>query len=552
MVSHKVEYISNNHKLIGDNNMRTLLAIAPHTFRSNDLERIEMINADSLILFSVHPNDSSLEIKQKLALSTSIFSLPSLTTEGYENSDQLQALSWNISKQMFQALTGIVGDKDILLGSGTALHDYLLWLVGSSIQCEKFYHWDGGELESYFHNKKYIDSAIAPKIMSAILQLSGTNFGTEFSAQEICELDNITEMSGVQSAATACESRGMITVNRDASRPPLYSLTSKGFPIALKYWMKNRQDSGDPVFKKLLISFGRLFNDGPINMLQTMSKIEPHDSYLFILQRYSEDLAYSGVLTFSEALGKKELSGMHRDLEKCKLLLDKKAQFEDIELIEPLIVVNPTLDNQSILNFEIELFKSIISYEYKTEEHLWSIDLTSCFAKLRNSASKFSLASGSKICYVMKSNKGVGATGEQVTRSPFSRTDHVLEIPSSLAFESLQGLASSKINSLIVMNEFEKGRFSQDDDGSIENLLFSSANPEENIGLTFSDISEFASILSEMLGRQIGIEQNQTRFADLISNQLITKINDVGKSRFVLTELGEFVANWATHDLDLE
>ena len=102
------------------------------------------------------------------------------------------------------------------------------------------------------------------------------------------------------------------------------------------------------------------------------------------------------------------------------------------------------------------------------------------------------------------------------------------------------------------MNEFEKGRFSQDDDGSIENLLFASANPEENIGLTFSDISEFASILSQMLGRQTSIEQNQTRFADLISNQLITKINDVGKSRFVLTELGEFVANWATHNLDLE
>ena len=100
---------------------------------------------------------------------------------------------------------------------------------------------------------------------------------------------------------------------------------------------------------------------------------------------------------------------------------------------------------------------------------------------------------------------------------------------------------------------FERGRFNQDSgDDTIEDILFATEKPGKNLGLTFKDISEFAAILSEMLGRDISIEQNQTRFADLISNQLISKINDVGKSRFVLTELGEFVANWAIQDLGLE
>ena len=533
--------------------MRTLLAIAPHSLKSDDLDMIERSGVGSLVIFSTHDNDSSIEIQQKLEIPTSIFSLTPLTTDGYENSDQLQALSWNISKQMFQSVNGIDGPKDVLLGSGTALHDYLLWLVACSVKCENFYHWEGYQLEPYLHNEQHLDSNVAPKIMSALLQLSGTRNSKVFSAQDICELDNITEMAGVQSAATACESRKLIEVSRDTTRPPLYSLTNKGFPIALKYWMNNRQSSGEPVFKKLLVSFGRLFNDGPKNMLQTISKIEAHDSYLFILQRYLEKSDYSGVLTFSEALGVEELSEIHEDLAECNLLLNKKSKLEDFTLVEPLIVVNPKMNEQFLLNYMTELFKSIISYEYETDEHLWSIDLTSCFAKLRSTISTFSLASDTKVCYVLKSKKGVGVTGEQISGSPFSRTDHVLEVPSTLAIESLQGLAISKINSLIVMNEFERGRFNQDSgDGSIEDILFATEKPGKNVGLTFKGISEFAAMLSEMLGRDISIEQNQTRFADLISNQLISKINDVGKSRFVLTELGEFVANWAIQDLGLE
>ena len=553
ILSERAEYISNNYNLIGDNNMRTLLAIAPHSLKSDDLEFIETVGVDSLVLFSTHDNDSSNEMQQKLSIPTSIFSLAPLTTDGYENSDQLQALSWNISKQMFQSVNGIDGSMDVLLGSGTALHDYLLWLVACSVKCENFYHWEGNKLVPYMHNEQHLDSNVAPKIMSALLQLSGTKNSKVFSAQDICELDNVTEMAGVQAAATACESRGLIEVSRDTTRPPLYSLTNRGFPIALKYWMINRQSSDEPVFKKLLVSFGRLFNDGPKNMLQTISKIEAHDSYLFVLQRYLEKSDYSGVLKFSEALGMENLSEIHEDLAECNLLLEKKSKLEDFTLVEPLIVVNPKIDEQFLLNYMTELFKSIISYEYETDEHLWSIDLTSCFAKLRSTISTFSLASDTKICYVLKSKEGVGATGEQISGSPFSRTDHVLEVPSTLAIESLQGLAISKINSLIVMNEFERGRFNQDSgDDTIEDILFATEKPGKNLGLTFKDISEFAAILSEMLGRDISIEQNQTRFADLISNQLISKINDVGKSRFVLTELGEFVANWAIQDLGLE
>ena len=183
--------------------MRTLLAIAPHSLKSDDLDMIERSGVGSLVIFSTHDNDSSIEIQQKLEIPTSIFSVTPLTTDGYENSDQLQALSWNISKQMFQSVNGIDGPKDVLLGSGTALHDYLLWLVACSVKCENFYHWEGYQLEPYLHNEQYLDSNVAPKIMSALLQLSGSRNSKVFSAQDICELDNITEMAGVQSAATA-------------------------------------------------------------------------------------------------------------------------------------------------------------------------------------------------------------------------------------------------------------------------------------------------------------------------------------------------------------
>ena len=241
------------------------------------------------------------------------------------------------------------------------------------------------------------------------------------------------------------------------------------------------------------------------------------------------------------------------ELNKCNNLLKKKARYEEFGLAEPLIVINPDLTDQFMLDFELKLFKSILAYEYNCGEHLWAIDMTSCLAKLRSSVSKFSLASGSKIYYVLKSNKGKGITGEQVSESPFSRTDHVLEVPSSVAIDSLQGLAKSKMNALIVMNYFEQGAFNQNNENdSIEDFLFGSQGSDNNQGLTFSDISQFAITLSERLEREIKVEQNQTRLAtDLISNQLVSKINDVGKSRYVLTELGQFVANWAMQDSGL-
>ena len=70
----------------------------------------------------------------------------------------------------------------------------LLIMAGSWADIENFYHWEGNKLVPYMHNEQHLDSNVAPKIMSALLQLSGTKNSKVFSAQDICELDNVTEM----------------------------------------------------------------------------------------------------------------------------------------------------------------------------------------------------------------------------------------------------------------------------------------------------------------------------------------------------------------------
>ena len=166
-------------------------------FSDNNIQFIEENSIKNVVIFSIQSDDNSSKLIDELTgfgIDSRIIKLKPLSTIGLEYSDQLRTLSWEISKQIIHAFSDIESPI-ILLGRGSTLHDHLLWIISSSVQCKQF-HWDGTELDTYYHGKKYLNFKIAPLVLSGILELSGRTNLLEFSSEEIAELDEISDQYG--------------------------------------------------------------------------------------------------------------------------------------------------------------------------------------------------------------------------------------------------------------------------------------------------------------------------------------------------------------------
>lgn len=539
--------------------MVTLILMASRRGAEQDLSNqnlsvIENEFVDKAIIFSYLPEDNSskLEIEFKeLNINSIVVKLNPLTTDGLEHSDELRTLSWRISKQMIHEFKNLE-DPIVFLGRGSSLHDHLLWIISSSVH-SKQYHWDGTELDSYYYDEQYLSSSVAPLVLNGLLELSGKTGLNEFSAEDIAELDDIAEMSGIQSATKPCIERKLLDVSRSKDRSPTYKLTNLGFPVALNYWNEKRLELDRFINKRLLISFGRFAGENSrLTLPNIISKITPHDSYFFLFQKYASGIETSGIFTFDEILVNQGLQSIHEEINNCKLLLQQKQQLEQIGMVEPLIILNPNSSKEFNLDLNLKIFNSIRKFEFSNEEHIFTFDITSCMGSIRSFISKLAVASNSKICYVLKSSEGVSSTGLNVQESPFSRSDHVLDLPSNVAIEAINSMPESRLNILVVMEFFEKGEFnksSSNDD--IEDMLLQKDIIDNKKGLTWNEIFTFVDELNSIKACNIRVDDNRNRLKSLISQQLISRINSV-ENKFVLTELGEWVASWQINKLGLE
>ena len=143
----------------------------------------------------------------------------------------------------------------------------------------------------------------------------------------------------------------------------MYKLTREGFPVALKYWSEQRAEIETPKFKQLLIFWCRLVDGGSKNLLNILSKIDAHDSYLFLLQKYSSDLA-SGVFSVDELLNNSEYEDVHEDLEYFRNLLSRKKEQEDFDLI-PIVIINPSSSSEYSLQLQSRIFSEIRKFEFE-------------------------------------------------------------------------------------------------------------------------------------------------------------------------------------------
>lgn len=545
--------------------MNTVFTIAPgpqdgNVFSENHLESFRTLNVENMVIFSTNSLDSSEKMVEEAShngINCNVKKLTPLSTDGIEDSDQLSGIPWNIANEMISAYSDL--ESTITMhGRGSSLHSHLLWVVSNSFGSNSV-NWDGGYSPTYVHNESQLNSEVSPKLMSAILELTAKRTTNFFDSASIASEDGVTEISGVQAASLPCIKSGFIEkLKTNSSRKnvtgrvdtTLYKLTAEGFPVALKYWSEQRLDIQFPKFKQLLISFGRLVEGGSKNFLNIISKIEAHDSHLIILQRYSNTLE-SGVYSFDDLIGNPDFSEIQSELEEYGDRLARKIDEEDFRIISPIVVINPSSESDFALEFQSRMFAEIRKFEFENDIHNWNFDITGCVSKLLPKLSEFITASRSNLYYVLKSKKGVGVTGTTVENSPFTKADHVLALPSYLALESLKKVNESKLMTLLVMLYFEEGAFSKPKSPlNLKEFINRDRSVSKNNGLTFKDLSRFVEPLTEMVGQQISIEKNHTRLAgDLISNKFIIRANDVGTSRYILTELGKFVAIWVRKHL---
>lgn len=545
--------------------MNTVFTMAPgpqqtKVFSDDHIETFQNLDVTNMIIFSTNSLDSSdimYEEASQNGIKCKVIQLTQLSTDGIEDADQLSGLPWNIANEMISAYSGL--ESTITMhGRGSNLHSHLLWVVANSFGSASL-NWDGGYVSSYVHNEPQLNSEVSPKLMSAILELTAKKSVEFFDSASIAAEDGVTEVSGVQASSLPCINKGYLEKIKTSSRKKksssnndttLYKLTREGFPVALKYWSEQRAEIETPKFKQLLISSGRLVDGGSRNLLNILSKIDAHDSYLFLLQKYSSDLA-SGVFSVDELLNNGEYEEVHEDLEDFRNLLSRKKEEEDFDMIPTIVIINPSSSSDYSLQLQSRIFSEIRKFEFEKDLHYWNFDITACFSKILPTLSEFITASRSNLSYVLKSKKGTGVTGTPIENSPFSKADHVLELPSHLALESIKRLKDSKLMSLVVMLYFEEGLLSkQNTSMNLMEFINRDRSVSVNEGLTFKDLSKFVEPLSEIVGHEIGIEKNHTRLAgDLISNRFIIRVNDVGTSRYVLTELGKFVAIWLRKQL---
>jgi len=170
------------------------------------------------------------------------------------------------------------------------------------------------------------------------------------------------------------------------------------------------------------------------------------------------------------------------------------------------------------------------------------LDITSSLARITTLASAFGFATSSNLVAVLKSKAGTSATGLKVKKSKFSSADHVLRLPSRTAADSLTGLAPKKQNILLILKLLYHGNSPNEDfDPSLFFEGNNSSKSGNQSGFDWSAIKKGGTELSSLLGVDLMPRDNRTDINRFVQSNLV-KV--VGKGRWMLTDLGHFVAGY--------
>lgn len=531
----------------------------------SNISLLKKTSCTDALIFSSSSKDGSEQLSSELINigfdNVKKVKLTPLSTNNVNCISELKAIPWNILKEMYLEIKDLK-NPCFILGRGTRLNDPLLWLAAKSVDAQTL-HLDSIEDSP---NNSIIETPITTQIakdtLASILMLKSNAFVNDnfetmcFGADEIASIGLVLP-DGVNSATQIAISNGLLEKEKAKDRV-VYKLTSKGWPIAIQYWIENRNKQD--IRKRLLIAFGRVPNNeggnAPFTMLQYLSVLKPFDGLIAILQRNDNKIIETNVNTIDEAVAKYQDSSF---IDELKMRNEKIAQLgeELINLGEHIFILNPKVSNETELMFYEVLWKSLMKYEEEYGPHVWSFDITGPLKEISPILSKTAYPNDFALSYVMKNKKGVGPSNTDIEDSPFDRSAHKLDVPNRITIEAIGGLKNAQKRYLIAMllynEKIQNEKQSIDEEIPLtENILSILAdNNTENKkvydGVSWKEINDFIKASLSQLEFSLSNTPSTRVTTPLINLGYIEQMENgdsAGGKRFQLTSNGQFVATW--------
>ena len=513
-------------------------------------ELIEKFKIDKISVFSTGLGDNSNQISDLSAsksLQCDIIKIDMISTEKTDHVEGIYTLAWNSANKFIEVISSSK-NAVVMVGTGSKLHDYLLWLAGTA--CEKEVVDIEGNVTQKFSQDYNFSSQLGPNLGSNLLDLATKseileNYSKDwFDAEEIASVDSSVRKSGVKTAIRPLINSGLVeTQNKDDSVS--YRLTSDGLLFALHHQQTNIETNVEDSKKKVLVTFDRLVpseSELPFNLVNRLSKFEPMDAIFVILQRYDDKINFSGIINLSTALENEMFSDLHNEMYKYKNYIKTRSLIEGIQFIEPIIVINPNTD-EIVKQFYHNVIISLKKFEFEDNNYKCNFDITSCLSKLSSMVFSLSHASNSNISYVLKSRLTEGNS------SPFSLSDHVIDMPSFDVLRALKGYPkkiSNRLKNMLLVFWFSEKERQEIKSETIDDFLLDREMIEINDkGLTKSDLNIHSKELADRLGYEFTLDAHPTRHLQALeNNDLIYRQKGVNPSRYKLTTMGQFVANF--------
>jgi hypothetical protein len=497
------------------------------------------------------------ELNNSLSVACSVerVVLPKMQTKNIQTPTDLKSQPWAILNHI-QKCMNLNNETTVFLGRGSRLHDHLLWLSAQCHPNAHLLHIDS--LQPALSIKRAGSTTdIATSTLRGLLHFHLQDIENKrpehlgySDAERLSGYAGAGTTLGVRPALQTFVEKNLVEKLPVAKTSVSYKLTPAGFADAFASYCDRRFSENDTIQRNLNIVFGRLPHiqtENPkgekqdFNLFQYIAPLQPIDGLLVVLQRHSDEIEGTHVVTLEDALVQFEHSDAHfiGDLRNAHRVLVRRSQEDLIDMKRHLVVINPKATQEFHLEFLLHLLNECRTFEENFGLSRWNIDLTQPLGKLHSAVSFFTLLSGAITTYIYKNQ----LPNEE--QSPFTRKEHLIPVPNKMAYETLNafknphGNTKDAPNLLQILLLWE--RHQEEQNAGIEGDLFVAPKSTTAQQQTANNAN-----LSEFYERELKPKYNEI-FYPTNFNRIIKKLNAHGLvvkqgMAYSLTDLGTFVA----------
>ena len=485
--------------------------------------------------------------------------LPEMQTKDIQTPTDLKSQPWAILHHIQKCMI-LNNETTVFLGRGSRLHDHLLWLSAQVHPNAHLLHIDS--LQPALPIKRTgSETPIATSTLRGLLYFHLNDIENKrpehigySDAERLSGYVGAGTTLGVRPALQTFVEKNLVEKLPVAKDSVSYKLTAAGFADAFTSFCEHRFSQNDTIQRNLNIVFGRLPHIQSENrngekqdfhLFQYLAPLQPIDGLLVVLQRHSDEIEGTHICTLEDAIVQFEHSDFNfiGDLRNAHRVLLRRSQEDLIDMKRHLVVINPQATQEFHFEFLLHLLNECRTFEGTFGPSRWNIDLTQPLGKLHSAVSFFTLLSGAITTYIYKNQL------PDQEQSPFTRKEHLIPVPSKMAFEKLRkmkephGNTKDAPNLLQIMLLWERHQeqnnvgsegnlFEAPSSAAIQKEISNSANLsgfyEGELKSKYNDIlypSNFNRVIKDLRGHGLvikqGMEYSLTDLGTFVAEQLL-------------------------------